>query len=416
MASAKLTAERKEQLKNYILEEIEKNDSGGVKKSKNNKKSRATNKANKSAKTESKPTLAGRKPAKSAPVVEAKPAKSEIKIIAAANFRPTKPPQNNQTATNNKQEKKRRSGGLAGVLVRLLVFVILTLLLLLVVDIFGIYRLGWTDDFSYRVAYLLRLPAGQADGMTIAAADYIDDVQTVKSALITNREGFDSEILQDTNDIQDKIFNRLAMIAIINKELEKNGRSVSGQELDQEMSNIIEEAGGVEAAQNITQELYKMSLEDFKYKVLKPLMAKDALQEIIVEDESLDINKQAKERATEALKLALDKTVNFATLAEQYTEDEAGINTGGDLGWISSGELSSEMESIVLELDKGEIYPELIKNRFGYHLVKATDKTIDVDTGRTSVKVSHILIKVDVNEYIKQLMDGLKIKNYLKSN
>lgn len=408
MASAKLTTERKEELKKYILEEIEKNDSTAG--SKSRKKTRSAP-ISKKPPTEKKPALSrvNSRTLKTASVDQPK-----SKVKSAPRIKTI-----NQTQTEvlaDQAPNKQPRQGWAGLFVRLLVFILLTLLLLLVIDIFGLYRLGWTDDFSYRVAQFLRLPAGQAGDITISAADYIDDVQIIKSALVTNREGFNAEILQDVSEIEDKIFNRLAMIALIEKELEKNNRSITVEQLDQEMAKIIDQVGGLEAAENTTQELYQMSLNDFRRKVLRPLMAKDVLQEIIVANEDLAINQQAKERAQVALNLALDKTVDFAVLAEQYTEDEAGINTGGDLGWISNGELSAEMESAVLGLDKGEVYPELIKNHFGYHIVKATDRAIDPDTGQTSVKVSHILIKVDVNEYIKQLMDNLKIKNYLKSN
>ncbi len=410
MASAKLTPEKKQELKNYILEELE----SGKRKEKTKTQKKATV-----------PKTAFPKPAKKEKIIPPKsiPPKASfltsstgsaaIKTITAqeeSTVNIAKPAK----AKKIRPPKERRGFSWRGLIIRLVIFVVVTLLVLLAIDIFGIYRLNWTDNFSYQTARILNLPAGSVNGRVITAADYIDDARTVQAALINNREGFSEDILKDVSDIRDKIFNRLAMISIIDEQLKASGKEITKEQLDQQMSSIIEQTGGQDDAEKITRNLYQMSLDEFKYKVLRPLMAKDALQQVIIGDEGLEINKSAKAKAQEVLTLALDKTVDFSALAKQYTQDEAGVNTGGDLGWMTKDELSPELAAAVFSLEKGEVYNDLIKNNFGYHIIKVTDRATDPETSIDSARVSHVLILVDVDEYIKSLMEAAEIKNYLR--
>lgn len=410
MASAKLTPEKKQELKNYILEELE----SGKRKEKTKTQKKATVSKTAFPKPAKKEKII---PPKSIPpkasFLTSSTGSAAIKTITAqeeSTVNIAKPAK----AKKIRPPKERRGFSWHGLIIRLVIFVVVTLLVLLAIDIFGIYRLNWTDNFSYQTARILNLPAGSVNGRVITAADYIDDARTVQAALINNREGFSEDILKDVSDIRDKIFNRLAMISIIDEQLKASGKEITKEQLDQQMSSIIEQTGGQDDAEKITRNLYQMSLDEFKYKVLRPLMAKDALQQVIIGDEGLEINKSAKAKAQEVLTLALDKTVDFSALAKQYTQDEAGVNTGGDLGWMTKDELSPELAAAVFSLEKGEVYNDLIKNNFGYHIIKVTDRATDPETSIDSARVSHVLILVDVDEYIKSLMEAAEIKNYLR--
>ncbi len=64
---------------------------------------------------------------------------------------------------------------------------------------------------------------------------------------------------------------------------------------------------------------------------------------------------------------------DFAKLAKELSEDPGSAGSGGDLGFVSRGELVPDFERVVFALKKGELHPEPVRTSFGYHAVKAID-------------------------------------------
>lgn len=301
-----------------------------------------------------------------------------------------------------------------GVMVKLIIAIVIAALFVLAADIFGMYKLEWRDGFSHGVARVLRLPAGTVDGRTIKLADYLDNVKILEVAVAQDREGIDTAILNDKQGLNDRIFNLITANLLVDEELDRYNKKITDQELDAQMENLIIQMNGQDTAKATIRDLYNLSIDQFKNKILKPLMAQETLQQLIIQDDSLVINQEAKKKADDVLKLAIRPEVDFKTLANQSTEDEAGINIGGDLGWIIRGEADPELEAILFSLQPNSVYGQVIKNKTGYHIIKVEEKMNDRETGKESVKARQILIKVDVNQYIKSLMDKVAIKKFVK--
>lgn len=298
-----------------------------------------------------------------------------------------------------------------------IIFIIVAILILtafiLIIDIWGMYQKNWHDGFSLSIAKIFRLPAGSVNNKKIELADYLNDLKILNTALTKGREGIDGR-LATADELSARIFNRLVTIALINEELNRYQATLSNEDLNQEIQKIIDQFDDINQTKEAIKNLYNLNLNQFKNNVLRPLLAKDKLQEIITQDESLTINQTAKSKTEEALKLAKEPGVDFAVLASQYTEDEAGINTGGDLGWVSPGELAPELEEVLFTLPNNTVYDQIIKNKSGYHLIKVEQKLTNLDDGRISIKARQILIKVDVDQYLKELLTKTKIKKYVK--
>lgn len=85
---------------------------------------------------------------------------------------------------------------------------------------------------------------------------------------------------------------------------------------------------------------------------------------------------------------------NFAQMAEKYSQDRYSRDNGGDLYYITSGQLPLSIENAVYSTEKGEVYPKLVKSNFGYHIIKVTDKR----ERRFKIRASHILLHPKANE------------------
>ncbi len=64
---------------------------------------------------------------------------------------------------------------------------------------------------------------------------------------------------------------------------------------------------------------------------------------------------------------------DFATLAHAQSEDPGSATDGGDLGWISPGELVPEFEKVLETLPLHQL-SEPIQSRYGWHIVEVLDR------------------------------------------
>ena len=63
----------------------------------------------------------------------------------------------------------------------------------------------------------------------------------------------------------------------------------------------------------------------------------------------------------------------FASIARQNSDDAASVVAGGDLDWVSEGGMPIEMESVVNELEIGEL-SEPFRSQMGWHIAEVLDR------------------------------------------
>ncbi len=70
---------------------------------------------------------------------------------------------------------------------------------------------------------------------------------------------------------------------------------------------------------------------------------------------------------------------DFAELAQAFSDDKASAIDGGDLGWVSPGQMVPEFERAMTALAPGEI-SEPVKSGFGWHLIQVLERREHDDT------------------------------------
>ncbi len=80
-----------------------------------------------------------------------------------------------------------------------------------------------------------------------------------------------------------------------------------------------------------------------------------------------------------ALRQRLLAGEDFAALAREFSDDQASAVDGGNLGWVSPGELVPEFERAMAELEPGAI-SEPVKSGFGWHLIQVLERRRHDDT------------------------------------
>jgi peptidyl-prolyl cis-trans isomerase C len=150
----------------------------------------------------------------------------------------------------------------------------------------------------------------------------------------------------------------------------------------------------------VTEEEMKDYYEKNKKEFVIP--EKRKVSHIIVSDEN---------KAKELLK-KIKEGADFSQIAKENNIDGS-KNRGGDLGWISKGYMIKEFEEVAFSLKKGEI-SDVIKTKFGYHIIKVEDIKPEEEKNFEEVKES-IRKKIE-EERIKQLEEDLKKKYNVKVN
>lgn len=108
----------------------------------------------------------------------------------------------------------------------------------------------------------------------------------------------------------------------------------------------------------------------------------------------------------------LKKGEDFVQIAKKSSIDKGSVKKGGDLGYISKGQMVREFESAALKLKPGEI-SEPVKTQLGYHIIKVTDKKMGkvIDFEQVKDLLSQRLSAKKQKEVFDSYMEGLK-KSY----
>lgn len=89
-------------------------------------------------------------------------------------------------------------------------------------------------------------------------------------------------------------------------------------------------------------------------------------------DATPDVEAQRKAEA-ESIYNDLLAGANFADMAREKSEDQSNAMRGGELPWVSSGDLVKEFEDVAFSMEVGEISAP-VRSVYGYHIIKLNDK------------------------------------------
>jgi peptidyl-prolyl cis-trans isomerase C len=103
----------------------------------------------------------------------------------------------------------------------------------------------------------------------------------------------------------------------------------------------------------------------------------------------------------------------FKQLARQYSEDASGEN-GGDLGWVTKGQLDPDFEAAAWNLKPG-IPSGIVESKFGYHLILVDEKQPAGIESFSEAKPS--IREFLMNQHAAEVMETVtKLTNELRRN
>lgn len=128
-----------------------------------------------------------------------------------------------------------------------------------------------------------------------------------------------------------------------------------------------EYAKQVQASPKEIEDYYQNNREKFG----EPKKAK--IRHILIKADAKDAEAAAKAKTkAESIREEAVKGKDFAQLAKQHSEDPATKNAGGELGYISKGQVIPDIEEAVFALKAGGI-SAVVQTPYGYHILKVDE-------------------------------------------
>jgi peptidyl-prolyl cis-trans isomerase D len=110
----------------------------------------------------------------------------------------------------------------------------------------------------------------------------------------------------------------------------------------------------------------------FRFKQPKRVQAQHILVKVAEDAPEADVE-AAKAKLVDAKK-QVEGGADFGELARTLSEDPGSKDKGGDLGFFGPGTMAKPFEEAAFALGKGQM-SELVRTRFGFHLIKVNDIT-----------------------------------------
>ena len=298
-----------------------------------------------------------------------------------------------------------------------LLFTVSGLVLALVVAIlgFGYYRENYAT---------LRAPVAVVNGTPISTGEYQKMVRyrhnslTSTLARLQASAGENQEALAQYFESQMANLPTQVLEEMINTELIRQGAAQNGISVSpQEVQKAIEEEFGywsvpptplptpvlttdvtpTPTALPLTQEQFEeryqenlswfrttagFSEDDFRG-LFEADMLRDRLQELLAsrvpttarQVHAQHILLETEEEAQSVLE-RLKQGEDFATLAQELSQDPGSKEQGGDLGWFPEGEMVPEFDEVAFALPPGET-SDLVQSTFGYHIIRVLEREED---------------------------------------
>ncbi len=227
----------------------------------------------------------------------------------------------------------------------------------------------------------------------------------------------------------------LVTMKVIEKEADERNIKVNDSEINKEVDAYIESYGGEDALKSAL-EASSLTIDDLKEDIAVNIKIEKLMQEDIeiTEDEvkayyeenkaNYDQSEQVEvshilvedeDKANELLKKIKDGE-DFAKLAKENSTDTASAENGGELGYISEGEMVEEFEKAAFALEVDEV-SDVVKSEYGYHIIKATGhkeaKESTYEESKEDAKEAALSEKIssEYSTWLEDLKKDYKIKN-----
>lgn len=281
-------------------------------------------------------------------------------------------------------------------------FVLAILVLALVTFGFGLYAGGWHDRLTQRVVHVLPFPAAIVGNQALSFDTYLtelvawDHYQTFQ-----DRKAPGSIQLKTGDELRQSMLRQGIRELALQALLASHKLQVHDADVKQAFSSQVDQVGNRAVVLKTIHDLYDWNADQYQKYVLRTAVGREKFAEYL--SFTKPYNQAAEKQAKEVLALVQAGDQSFQDIAKKYSEDAYGA-TGGDLGFISRGEMADEIDQAAFGLEDNQV-SDVVHTKFGYHILKVTERK-EVN-GELQLHLFQITIAgpsadTYISEYLKQ--------------
>lgn len=234
--------------------------------------------------------------------------------------------------------------------------------------------------------------AATVDGATVPVSQVEEQFEAFAETpeVATQLESDESGEFERT--VQAQVLTDLIRSELLQRAAEDLDIEVSDEEIAEERATLVESAGGEEALQttlenaNISEEELERRLRD---RVIQTRISDEFAEDVSDEEvraafeadpqgqygEQVEVRHILTETEEEAQQ-AIDRISSgedFATVAQEMSQDPGSAESGGELGLVARGSTVEPFEEAAFNAEVGELVGP-VESEFGFHVIEVTDR------------------------------------------
>jgi foldase protein PrsA len=221
--------------------------------------------------------------------------------------------------------------------------------------------------------------AARVNGVGISLDLYNRQVAQAQAAMVS--QGLDPNSAagkEALKSLKQQVLDQLINDVAIGMQADKEGVKFSDNDINARLAQMVSDAGSVDKLNEYLSK-NQMSLGDLCSQ-LRSQIAGEAMLSRVTSTLPTSVEQVHARHilvSTAALAQAILTQIrqgkDFASLAKQYSIDEASKSNGGDLGWFPKGVMEPQFEAIAFQLRPGQV-SEVVQTQFGYHIIKVEER------------------------------------------
>lgn len=122
---------------------------------------------------------------------------------------------------------------------------------------------------------------------------------------------------------------------------------------------------------------------------------------------TVDSARQAAAALIDSAKAGTD----FSALARRHSDDDRSAKKGGDLGFFSKDQMVDSFSEAAFALaDSGDVAPEPVRTRFGFHVIRLTDAGKPMDTTKARKQMMQERKKEAFDQELEKLLEKATVR------
>lgn len=206
-------------------------------------------------------------------------------------------------------------------------------------------------------------------------------------SITVSDDAVEGDLNMRMNDAIRRAGSEDALVSFFKKSMIEIRRDIKKTLLEQETVREVQSkiAGNISITPAALKKFYASIPKDS----LPVIPARYQISLIQVDPPSNEENKAEARQKLLDLRSRILKGESFSVLARLYSEDTESAKNGGEIGYLTRGELQKEYADVAFSLTKNSV-SRIVETKFGFHIIQLIDRKGDM------VNTRHILVRPKV--------------------